>query len=774
MIRKCLVLLILAIGVTACSKGSHSDGDSYNPYCPEGQTCQACDSTGDCPIGMYCEPQGHVCLSYPLDGDVEAGGCRSTSDCANGKTCVDGVCLISGDGDMDAESAEADLDLDDKESADLEDETGEEGDGAVRCDDYLPCTDDIPDGHGGCFNPLRSGWCRIDGNCVAAHSARPGNICQECNPSLDSQGWSNLTTGTACDDGLVCTTGDACRQGVCTGTARVCEDGVACTVDSCKEPSGCENSPNDSLCQAYEFCDVAQGCKAGGCLPNAVRCVGAAREVCDAYGAWQPDVTCADPTPLCTEAGCRACQPGQKRCSGATLQTCSAQGLWTDELCLGPAPSCVDGACVACTDGATSCQETAPGVWSVLSCSGQTWQIVLACAEPKPTCTDLQDGQGARCLECRPGDTRCDGLSHQICDANGIWQVAPCPAGTPVCEAGLCQLCLLGDLRCGETAKGESANSLYRCAAGAGNVNAWQLDHACPAEAPNCKDGVCEACTPGAARCGLPPYGRLVCNLDGLWVADTPCAEPTHCNPANAQCESGSSLYFDGHSRMLIPDQNDYDPNAEFTLEAWVYPTGLSGDCNTAGNTIMEKWDTWPKGTYMLAACAHHVSLNRDNMVRFFARVDGPQGNSDDYLNSRANAIALNTWTHIAVVWSNSYLDLYINGLRDVHKSNLLGWRTPNTFNQDYLSIGMKNDQASWGFLGYIDEVRISKIARYTTASFTPSIYFANDAFTMGLWHFDSLADPQVCLDSSGHHNGQNTYGATYSEMGVGETPARR
>jgi hypothetical protein len=55
-------------------------------------------------------------------------------------------------------------------------------------------------------------------------------------------------------------------------------------------------------------------------------------------------------------------------------------------------------------------------------------------------------------------------------------------------------------------------------------------------------------------------------------------------------------------------------------------------------------------------------------------------------------------------------------------------------------------------FAGLLDEVRLSNIARYTGASFTPpTAPFGTDANTVGLWHLDE-GTGQVVDDSSSNN----------------------
>jgi len=80
------------------------------------------------------------------------------------------------------------------------------------------------------------------------------------------------------------------------------------------------------------------------------------------------------------------------------------------------------------------------------------------------------------------------------------------------------------------------------------------------------------------------------------------------------------------------------------------------------------------------------------------------------------------------------------------------------------LSIGRLANRAvpannDFPFHGTIDEVRISKVARYL-GDFTPSrSRFAPDANTIALYHFDEISGRDL-IDAAGHHNGELAAGA--------------
>jgi len=143
-------------------------------------------------------------------------------------------------------------------------------------------------------------------------------------------------TGDAdCDDGLFCNGAETCVMGGCMpGTAPDCDDAVMCTIDGCDETADtCRNIPDDGMCGASGtcsasmgcvpectgdadcddglFCNGAETCVMGGCMPgtapdcdDAVDCT---TDLCDETGDLcrnlPDDSACTGPL-VCTPSGC--------------------------------------------------------------------------------------------------------------------------------------------------------------------------------------------------------------------------------------------------------------------------------------------------------------------------------------------------------------------------------------------------------------------------------------------------------------------------------------
>lgn len=112
----------------------------------------------------------------------------------------------------------------------------------------------------------------------------------------------------------------------------------------------------------------------------------------------------------------------------------------------------------------------------------------------------------------------------------------------------------------------------------------------------------------------------------------------------------------------------------------------------------------------------------------------------------------------VAAVFDGQRLLYFIDG-----KLQALGIANPQEKNeQQGTYIGGVNDQFS--FEGMIDEVRISKVARYT-ADYVPQEQFDVDANTIALYHFDE-GEGDTLKDSSGNGHHGKIVGAKWMKLG--------
>jgi hypothetical protein len=163
---------------------------------------------------------------------------------------------------------------------------------------------------------------------------------------------------------------------------------------------------------------------------------------------------------------------------------------------------------------------------------------------------------------------------------------------------------------------------------------------------------------------------------------------------------ASSSIYFDGSGDYAKIEDNAIFANTDvFTAECWVYPTA-----SPSQPIIFGQW-TSPQSWGIL--------LSNDS--NRYARLIFHDGGYRDTTTS--TQLALNAWSHLALVKDGSTAKLYVNGA-------LAGTRTglgTLTGGDNTLSIGA-NASGDYGFQGYIEDARFTPgLARYTD-TFTPPI----------------------------------------------------
>ncbi|MFH1790266.1 MAG: LamG-like jellyroll fold domain-containing protein [bacterium] len=178
-------------------------------------------------------------------------------------------------------------------------------------------------------------------------------------------------------------------------------------------------------------------------------------------------------------------------------------------------------------------------------------------------------------------------------------------------------------------------------------------------------------------------------------------------NPTYQQTgKFNSSVLFDNNGDYgQISDslQNGLDITGPITIDAWI-------NKNSNGNDyIVSKWGTGNNRSYYLQA-------RSDGSLRFEVR----NGGSNAQINSPASSISTGQWHHVAAVYDGTYLHLFIDGISSA---------TPISY-----SSGIQNGSADFyvsytgatSFDGYLDEVRISNMARWTSNFVPPSSQYGS------------------------------------------------
>ena len=223
---------------------------------------------------------------------------------------------------------------------------------------------------------------------------------------------------------------------------------------------------------------------------------------------------------------------------------------------------------------------------------------------------------------------------------------------------------------------------------------------------------------------------------------------------------------------ILFPEGTD-----EFTVEAWVYPTTPPGKNITATilsqqvrmTAVSDKYEgyqrikesiDWQKGDLLLIANAHVAGWGGGAVTPFMPMTLAP-----------------NQWHHIAYQAKRKETITIVNDLaRVLPQGTTIGHDLSKFWRPKDFTLGGFGEKIElpnvpnrfWGaFTGYIDEVRISTVARYDVNknSFTPNKKFKNDGKTVALWHFDEPGGIRKFSDASG--NAYDLVGKNGAKTGI-------
>ncbi len=155
----------------------------------------------------------------------------------------------------------------------------------------------------------------------------------------------------------------------------------------------------------------------------------------------------------------------------------------------------------------------------------------------------------------------------------------------------------------------------------------------------------------------------------------------------------GASMYFDGAGGCLVgaPSPNFYFGTGDMTIEAWIW------------------WD----GTY--SSGARIIYANAVDQFGIFNASGLYWGGISN--NVTANFPPINQWAHVAGSRQGNTIRLFINGIQTasgtISSTSTLGTTTGVPF------IGRRGE-GFYPWLGYIDDLRITKGAALYTSNFTP------------------------------------------------------
>jgi hypothetical protein len=227
--------------------------------------------------------------------------------------------------------------------------------------------------------------------------------------------------------------------------------------------------------------------------------------------------------------------------------------------------------------------------------------------------------------------------------------------------------------------------------------------------------------------------------LAALALVLSVCALPRAGNAAQM------ALKLDGvdpDSFFAAPDNDslDKDLGSALTVEAWINPAAnLPDETNHPANEyiILNKEDT-----YEIAVRNDDTTIEGSLQVALF-----PSGGGWEWHDSEI-MIPTNKWTHVAATWDGTVIRTFVNGkfAMAFDKDDGAGGQAVLNFDGgpsaglSTFKIGRRGRGSTDHsiFNGLVDEVRISKVIRYTEAGFeVPKTAFTPDADTVALYHFD-------------------------------------
>ena len=184
----------------------------------------------------------------------------------------------------------------------------------------------------------------------------------------------------------------------------------------------------------------------------------------------------------------------------------------------------------------------------------------------------------------------------------------------------------------------------------------------------------------------------------------------------------GSSILLDGTDDYLVVGQNNnfnFGTTGNFTIEFWIYFTSWTAPREVAVWEGRTGSGNGAELIFLYTATTLGWYVYKSNGTRTSTGVSPP--------------MTANTWQHVALVRNGTNLQIYIDGTARGTPS------TTDNFNYShasYILIGV-DEAFNRDGNGYIDEYRVSNIARYT-GNFTPSSSaFVNDSNTVLLIHAD-------------------------------------
>jgi len=243
---------------------------------------------------------------------------------------------------------------------------------------------------------------------------------------------------------------------------------------------------------------------------------------------------------------------------------------------------------------------------------------------------------------------------------------------------------------------------------------------------------------------GIDEYTKLMLHMDGDQSDSQHTIIHTGVgatgNPQYSTVESkfgGSSIYFDGAGDDVYISWPTLEPGAnedfiftsgDFTIDLWVYPSPKANYRRLVGyGADQPGWDSITGWHWIFG-------IQNDGTIDFQYQITGNTSQSV----STVVTITDNTWTHLAAVRTGSTIYVFVNGIIRATKTSAPDMILPSNGKNFCVATYSGETADTYRYIGYMDELRVSKgIARWTTGFTPPTSAYTSDANTKLLLHFD-------------------------------------
>lgn len=771
-----------------CGASDDCAGGNAGAECATGHVC---DGTGTC--ALSCQAGLVNCGGTCIDPSTDERYCGASGDCAAENAgvacgarsaCSSGSCVcVEG---LSACGSECVDPLTDERYC------GAAGDcsGAVSCGmgevcsaGACTCAPGLVRCGGSCIDPAtHESYCGASGDCAGASAGTAcgaGELCETgacvCAPGLVRCGSECVDPDTderycgaapGCSGGVACGDGEACASGSCA-----CAPGLVGCGGECIDPrfdgrycgasGSCTGAAAGDSCAAGEVCNGAGVCVLS-CPSTLTECASSCVDTdtapshCGSCGNACPAPTGA--WPVCVAGVCSfACQPGHADCNGDGSDGCEAD-LSTDGANCGACASVCAGMCSA---GACLCSTT--------TIASETFEATAVGARP----SGWMDGcMGGTTYDWRVGSTARFGSRALTVDFRGSGGEAA--LGIPVAwpSSGTVEvsfwvrpetttqniyvLPVRGDQRLVNAVPFQRTGELGRAGSGVTySAGTWyhvvyELDFDASSYRILLDDLVYDtgSLISAPVPCSLSGGDYLSFHggyVDQKYLAYVDDVTVVHRSSVCGPSVSSHALRFDGDGDEVEMPMSFGDVGTRFTFEAWVRPTSASaGSSEGEGGLIF---------SHRASCTDFDLEWSGDgggrNPQRFRFRAY-PEATCSWVVAEASSTSVVGAWHHVAGVFDDGAMRLYVDGVLagSAFQPASISW-TANLLGHWAGRDGADSRPTRAGFVGDIDELRVSRVARYSGASFTPPDHFANDPDTVGVWSFDEGAGATAADGSS-------------------------